>query len=292
MDEDFGYRRQICEAGLNRPANSGYDVNGKTMAQVKSTPWDKWWASAPVGPSPPYRTIASLERTRSERELMARWSNLRKGIVLEAACGSAWHSMILAQRDCYVIGLDLSIAALRLARSLYTQSQLDRNLDTVLADIHAMPFRDCIFDLVFNQGVLEHFDDQTSVIGEMFRVLRKGSIAISIVPNLLFLWDHLIRLTMSLLSKVHLGVGWPFGHETPMTARRLRLLFEISGFSVLDMDGVCPVLPPLYLRKRLADRMALLRSLVMVTRSMERSSRRVKMLFGQEVAIKAQKPCF
>ena len=46
-----------------------------------------------------------------------------------------------------------------------------------------LPFKDEMFDIVFSQYVLEHIKDRDKTIEEFKRVLKKGGLIISLVPN-------------------------------------------------------------------------------------------------------------
>ena len=63
----------------------------------------------------------------------------------------------------------------------------------VMGDIFTLPFADGTFDLVFNSGVLEHYDRTTrrALLGELVRVTRRGGFVAVAIPNkrhLLSLW--------------------------------------------------------------------------------------------------------
>jgi SAM-dependent methyltransferase len=52
------------------------------------------------------------------------------------------------------------------------------------ADLHALPFRDGVFDLVISMSVVEHLDDPELVFREFERVLKPGGVLIIQTPNL------------------------------------------------------------------------------------------------------------
>jgi SAM-dependent methyltransferase len=82
-------------------------------------------------------------------------------------------------------GLDDDWGGLRLARQVATN--LGVSLTLVRGDARRMPFPDGRFDLVFSQGLVEHFPPETTevLIHEHVRVLRPGGILAVSVPNLL-----------------------------------------------------------------------------------------------------------
>lgn len=52
------------------------------------------------------------------------------------------------------------------------------------ADLHALPFRDGVFDLVISMSVVEHLTDPEQVFREFERVLKPGGVAVVQTPNL------------------------------------------------------------------------------------------------------------
>jgi len=53
----------------------------------------------------------------------------------------------------------------------------------VCADACRMPFREGAFDLVFHQGLMEHFRDPAPLLRENARVLKRGGHLLVDVPQ-------------------------------------------------------------------------------------------------------------
>ncbi|MGV8914598.1 MAG: class I SAM-dependent methyltransferase [Kaistella sp.] len=64
----------------------------------------------------------------------------------------------------------------------YTSADLYSPLVDIKADILDLPFKDESFDIVFCNHVLEHIEDDTKAIRELYRVMRKGGWGIIQVP--------------------------------------------------------------------------------------------------------------
>ncbi len=64
----------------------------------------------------------------------------------------------------------------------YTTADLESPLADVRLDVQSMPFTDDHFDMVICNHVLEHVPDDHKAISEIFRVLKRGGIAILQVP--------------------------------------------------------------------------------------------------------------
>ncbi len=65
----------------------------------------------------------------------------------------------------------------------YTTTDLNSPLADVKADICNLPFSDNEFDVIFCNHVLEHIPDDTKAMQELYRVLKKGGIAILQIPQ-------------------------------------------------------------------------------------------------------------
>lgn len=65
----------------------------------------------------------------------------------------------------------------------YTTTDLNSPLADVKADICNLPFEDNEFDLILCNHVLEHIPDDTKAMQELYRVLKKGGMAILQIPQ-------------------------------------------------------------------------------------------------------------
>jgi SAM-dependent methyltransferase len=103
-----------------------------------------------------------------------------------------------------------------------------------------MPFKDNTFDLVYNSGVIEHFQepDNVEAIREMGRVTKANGKVIVIVPNSLCLWYRMAKFTAVVLK------GFEFGYEEDYTPGRLRSAVGAAGLIPEGTFGL-QVLPPL-----------------------------------------------
>lgn len=64
----------------------------------------------------------------------------------------------------------------------YTTADLESPIADIHFDLHDIPLEDNIYDYFICNHVLEHVDDDKKVLGEVFRVLKPGGIAIMQVP--------------------------------------------------------------------------------------------------------------
>lgn len=96
--------------------------------------------------------------------------------VLEIGCGLGTDGAQFAKAGADYTGVDLTEAAVELARRRFELFELPGNFRT--ADAENLDFADEGFDLVYSHGVLHHTPDTEKTIREIRRVLRPGGRAI------------------------------------------------------------------------------------------------------------------
>jgi SAM-dependent methyltransferase len=114
----------------------------------------------------------------------------RGAAILEAGCGGGKFSLALAWLGYRVTALDASAGVLaNLAGNrerLAAEFARPLAVETREGDAEALPFADGTFDVVTNEGVLEHWlerDARIRVLTEMARVTRPGGRVVVFVPN-------------------------------------------------------------------------------------------------------------
>jgi SAM-dependent methyltransferase len=136
--------------------------------------WESYWSSK-----------ARVEDVYSNKDRIARNLEItglpHHASVLEVGAGTGRDSLPLAAAGATVIRLDYSIESLR----LLTRKPDVGTLFTVGGDTFRLPFRDNIFDVVFHQGLLEHFrrSDADRMMREQIRVLKQGGLLLIDVPQ-------------------------------------------------------------------------------------------------------------
>lgn len=98
-----------------------------------------------------------------------------RGLVLDLGCGTGTAGASLRKDGCKVIGADLSLACLEVAR---------RRLDAVVrVDANHLPFRDETFDALVSRGCLHHLDDADRGLAEARRVVKTGGCVVFSDPR-------------------------------------------------------------------------------------------------------------
>jgi ubiquinone/menaquinone biosynthesis C-methylase UbiE len=96
--------------------------------------------------------------------------------VLEVGCGLGTDGAQFAKAGAIYTGIDLTDAAVDLARRRFELFQLPGTFR--VADAERLDFPDNTFDLVYSHGVLHHTPDTAAAVREIHRVLRPGGKAV------------------------------------------------------------------------------------------------------------------
>lgn len=149
--------------------------------------------------------------------------------VLEAGCGTG-QTLALFREKYRTYGLDKSPKSIEIAKN---------NCDfAIQGDIlHMDMFTDDHFSMVYNSGVIEHFDHSQALVAikEMARVSKPSGLIIVIVPNTACLWYRLWKLFQN---------NDIFREEGDYTIGKLYGLCQEAGINIEEIFGL-QALPPL-----------------------------------------------
>ncbi len=142
--------------------------------------WDQHWENL-RGPRTLFGGIATFVRRQLLSRAVSRYSDRffsKRGVFVEAGCGTAQSSARLGNHRRRLVALDFSQLALREARRVAAFSSF------LQADIRRLPFRDGTIAGIWNLGVMEHFDppEGQRILGEFRRVLKAGGAVILFWP--------------------------------------------------------------------------------------------------------------
>jgi ubiquinone/menaquinone biosynthesis C-methylase UbiE len=104
------------------------------------------------------------------------------GSALDVATGPGYFCIELARlSNSKVIGLDISDDLVEIARTNARMAGVE--VGFLKGNASAMPFPDDIFDLVFCSWSMKNFKEPTTVLNEIYRVLRRGGAALLVDLN-------------------------------------------------------------------------------------------------------------
>lgn len=119
--------------------------------------------------------------TNQESQLIPNLLELRVGSsVLEIGCGSGRYALSLAERiGCRVTGVDINANGIRNARQLAMGAGLGSVVDFELCDVSdGLPFPANSFDAVFSNDAICHIPGRSTVLADIFRVLKPAGRAL------------------------------------------------------------------------------------------------------------------
>ena len=128
------------------------------------------------------RTFMTV-RERRVLELVDGLELPERSDVLDAGCGPGYLVLQMASRGFRVSGLDGATGMLTAARARVDSADLALTVDLRQGDIEALPYDGESFDLVLSTGVIEYLEEDATVLGEFFRVLRPGGHLVLPVTN-------------------------------------------------------------------------------------------------------------
>lgn len=153
------------------------------------------------------------------------------GLVLDIGCGFGYGSKIL-NKNSSVVSIDISGNALLYAKSKYPGPSYLRG------DAQILPFKDACFDSIVAFEVIEHVDNGTNLLKEIYRVLKKGGILILSSPNAL-----LLNKIRHLISSNDMKKPENPYHKHEYTFKELVLLLKSTRFVIEETWGQVLPLP-------------------------------------------------
>jgi SAM-dependent methyltransferase len=156
--------------------------------------------------------------------------DLSGALALEVGGGTGRDGEDLAQRGARVVELDFAWSALRIIKE--RSKRADLAISVIAGDAFHLPFPNASFDVVFHQGLLEHFPPARSIeiLKENARVLRPGGVLCADVPQR---WHPYTLMKHTLMA----AGRWLDGWERSFSIGELRRNVRAAGFVVTHEYG-------------------------------------------------------
>ncbi|MBN1464590.1 class I SAM-dependent methyltransferase [candidate division KSB1 bacterium] len=185
----------------------------------------QFWQGDPrqIGSGEFFDTVASFIRKNYEhryRLIEKQAAKFPGGSILEIGCGAGWELLHWARCGMRATGLDLSAAALELAKKNFQHNRLQAKFEHGSAE--KLPFADNTFDIVASLGVLHQTESTENAVAEVLRVLKPGGEAL-----ITLYYKYSWKILLTKLGKVN----FEFAHEdAPITRlydkKNIRELFS------------------------------------------------------------------
>jgi ubiquinone/menaquinone biosynthesis C-methylase UbiE len=149
-------------------------------------------------------------------------TNLEGKRVLEVGAGTGRDSFGMVEHGASVFMLDYSKNSLNIIKNIATDEKVDVN--PVGGNAFALPFANDSFDLVFHQGLLEHFREKeaNALLKENIRVLKSGGLLLVDVPQRYHIYTVMKHILIAFDK-------WFAGWEREFSVRELDMLLRSLG---------------------------------------------------------------
>ena len=158
-------------------SNNGHNLKEQVRAFWQANPCGTKFTDAETGSREFYERVAEHRYgTEWHIPVAADFASARDLCVLEIGCGLGTDGAGFARAGARYTGVDLTDAAVELARGCFAVFGLDGEFRT--ADAEKLDFADETFDLVYSHGVLHHTPDTARAVREVHRVLKPNGRAV------------------------------------------------------------------------------------------------------------------
>lgn len=201
-------------------------MGGTTTPQEKESRkenWETFW-----------KEKEDVEQVYSNEDRILRnllqLGELRGKRILEIGAGTGRDSFPLIRHGAQVVQLDYAENSLRILKRLAADLKLPATI--VGGDTFQLPFPDETFDVVFHQGLLEHFrqPQADALLKENVRVLKRGGVLLVDVPQRYHLYTVAKHIMMALNR-------WFAGWERSFSVGELKFRMQSLGLTPVYAYG-------------------------------------------------------
>jgi len=215
--------------------------------------WEKRYNS-------PYVIRRYLHRTQYHT-ILKYIKELNPDSILDYGCGEGVLSVLIKEKECRVVGIDISASNINTAERTAKERRLE--IDFVVGDGEKLPFKDKSFNLVVVSHSLEHLPNITAGFAEIKRVADMAVIAVPTCLSLCSLsllrgdapWRITLRTPFALplglfkvirnLRKIGVPQGYAGKEELPhpwFYPWKFKRVLEENGFRILKVEAgsLCP----------------------------------------------------
>lgn len=193
------------------------------MKESRREHWDNFWEEKKE-----VREVYS-NTDRVVRNLV-KVMDVRGKRILEIGAGTGRDSFPLVERGAIVYQLDYSMNSLKIMKRIADEEKMDVRI--IGGDTFRLPFKDGSFDVIFHQGLLEHFREEKArdLLRENIRVLKSGGLLCVDVPQRYHIYT-VIKTTLIAIDK------WFAGWERSFSVPELKREMEGLGLTTVHTYG-------------------------------------------------------
>ncbi len=182
--------------------------------------WENFWEKQSIDEvySNSERIVQHIKETG---DVSGKW-------IMEIGAGSGRDSFKLVDLGANVILLDYAESSLNVIRAL--AAKYNKKVFLVRGDAFHLPFKANSVDVIFHQGLLEHFTNPQDIVRESFYATAIGGYHISDVPQKFHLYT-VVKHVLIWLNK------WFAGWETEFTIGQLLKIHTDAGFAIHTTYG-------------------------------------------------------
>lgn len=192
------------------------------MKVSTKTNWDEFWRKK--------QNVSDVYANSDRiRRYLNRAIDLKGKRVLEIGAGTGRDSFYMTDDGCQIYLLDYSMNSLKIINEL--RNGIDA-AHCIGADAFRLPFPDASFDVVFHQGLLEHFRKPQAfkLLLENSRILKTGGLLLVDVPQRY----HVYTIIKHVLISIN---AWFAGWEREFSLRELERIYGELGIRVVSSYG-------------------------------------------------------
>jgi ubiquinone/menaquinone biosynthesis C-methylase UbiE len=196
---------------------------GAIMKESRRSHWEIFWDEKKnVG-----EVYSNSDRVARN---LSRVTDLRGKKVLEVGAGTGRDSFPLIEMGAEVYQLDYSINSLMIMKRIAEEKHL--RVFILGGDTFQLPFANETFDIVFHQGLLEHFrpGKAEALLHENIRILKRGGLLLVDVPQRYHIYT-LIKHFLIAINK------WFAGWEREFSRNELNEMLRHEGLQIVHAYG-------------------------------------------------------
>ena len=160
--------------------------------------------------------------------------------LVDFGCGDGYFMERVAREvpTMQLVGVDCSTNSLNIAQAACARSDYGQRISLVRADLASTPLASASADIAVCSEVVEHLLDDTSVLREIYRVMRPGGVLLLTTPNAGNFPSVLKASARRLLRRPMRAIPQPqgtlaeCGHINEQSARYWRDALQATGFHV------------------------------------------------------------